>query len=266
MVNEFLNTHPVFTTTQWEDYLAQHGSRAPRTGQALLQYHQKQGHIKRLRRGLYASVPPGLKAQDVQVDPFLIAASLADDAVLAYHTALTFHGRAYSSRNIFIYLTRQEDKRRLNFQGITYRPVTHPPALLRASRSDLGVESMDRDNHSVRVTTLERTMVDVLDRPDLSGGWEEVWRSLESVPYFDLELIIEYALALKNATTAAKTGFYLEQHKDTLMVDAHTLDHLRIHMPKSPHYMSRDTRARLVSEWNLIVPNEVLERNWEEAV
>ncbi len=33
----------------------------------------------------------------------------------------------------------------------------------------------------VRVTAFERTLVDVLDAPDLGGGWEEVWRSLEMV-------------------------------------------------------------------------------------
>lgn len=29
----------------------------------------------------------------------------------------------------------------------------------------------------LRVASLERTLVDVLDRPDLAGSWEEVWRS-----------------------------------------------------------------------------------------
>ena len=30
------------------------------------------------------------------VDPYLVAAKMTEDAVLAYHTALEFHGRAYS--------------------------------------------------------------------------------------------------------------------------------------------------------------------------
>ena len=266
MVNQFLVNHPVFTTRQWEEYLSKRGNRSPRTIQSLLQYHQKQGHIRRLRRGLYASVPPGSNQRDIQIDPFLVAASLAEDAALAYHTALMFHGRAYSSRNIFIYLTKQKNQRRLKYQGIVYHPVAYPRALLRSNRENLGVQVVDRSGQNIRVTTLERTMVDVLDRPDLSGGWEEVWRSLESIPYFDLGLVTDYALALENATTAARVGFYLEQHKDSLMVDARTLDRLRAHRPKSPHYMSTEARAggRLFGEWNLIVPNEIVERSWEE--
>jgi len=43
----------------------------------------------------------------------------------------------------------------------------------------------------------------VLDRPAISGGWEETWRSLESVEYFDLEQVVEHVLLLSNATTVA---------------------------------------------------------------
>jgi predicted transcriptional regulator of viral defense system len=43
-------------------------------------------------------------------------------------------------------------------------------------------------------TTFERTLVDVLDAPDFGGGWEEVWRSLEMVEYFDLAAVVEHTL------------------------------------------------------------------------
>ncbi|OGA43455.1 MAG: hypothetical protein A3G24_12650 [Betaproteobacteria bacterium RIFCSPLOWO2_12_FULL_62_13] len=65
----------------------------------------------------------------------------------------------------------------------------------------------------MRATTLERTLVDVFARPDLAGGWEEIWRSLETVEFFDLDVVVQYVLLLENATTAAKVGFFLEQHQ-----------------------------------------------------
>ena len=68
-------------------------------------------------------------------------------------------------------------------------------------------------------------MVDVLNRPDLSGGWEEIWRSLESVEFFDFDKVVEYALLLGNATTAAKVGLFLEQHREPLMVEEKHLYH-----------------------------------------
>ena len=81
--------------------------------------------------------------------------------------------------------------------------------------------------------------MDVLDRPDLGGGWEEIWRSLEMVEFFDLDVVIEYTLLLENATTAAKVGFFLEQHKEALMVEASHLDPLRARRPLKPHYLMR---------------------------
>jgi predicted transcriptional regulator of viral defense system len=110
--------------------------------------------------------------------------------------------------------------------------------------------------------------VDVLDRPDLGGGWEEIWRSLELVEFFDLDRVIEYALLLGNATTAAKVGLFLEQHRDVLMVEDKHLQPLRERRPRSPHYLERQQKKarRLVAEWNLIVPQRILDRAWEEVL
>ena len=49
-----------------------------------------------MRRGLYAVIPPGADPDFFPVDPFLVAAKLSPDAVLSHHTALEFHGKAYS--------------------------------------------------------------------------------------------------------------------------------------------------------------------------
>jgi len=107
-----------------------------------------------------------------------------------------------------------------------------------------------------------------LNRPDLSGGWEEVWRSLEQVEFFAVDRIVQYALLLNNGTTAATVGFYLEQHKDTLMVEEKHLQPLKAQRPRSPHYLERKQRAEshLVKDWNLIVPSRILDRTWEEVL
>ncbi|MEJ2725970.1 MAG: type IV toxin-antitoxin system AbiEi family antitoxin [Deltaproteobacteria bacterium] len=118
----------------------------------------------------------------------------------------------------------------------------------------------------VRVTTLERTMVDVLDQPDKCGGWEEIWRSLEMVEFFDLDVVIAYASALGSSLTAARVGFFLEQHGEALMVEERHLDKLQAHAPRQPRYLDSTRKSgKLVSRWNLVVPDYVLNRRWEEA-
>ena len=132
--------------------------------------------------------------------------------------------------------------RPFDFRGVHYRPVSVPPALIRAGQENLGVQSTDRAGEALKVATLERSLVDALDRPELCGGWEEVWRSLEMIEYLDLALICRYVAALGNATTAAKTGWFLEENRERLMVDDSTLDTLRAQRPASPHYVDRGSR------------------------
>lgn len=263
----FFATHPVFTHEDLVEFLSGKGSTNVKTRESILHHYTKSGRLLRVRRGLYLTVPLGFAPERCPVDPYLVASRMAPDAVLAYHTALELHGKAYSVREEFTYLTRT-GSRPLNFRGQRYRGVGCPKELLQKGRESFGVVSVDRQGLDVRVTSLERTLVDVLDRPSLGGTWEEIWRSLELVEFFDLDKVVEYARLLNNATTAAKVGFFLEQHSDTLMPNEDHLEHLRSLTPKKPHYMVHNgrTAGRFMKKWNLVVPLEILERRWEEIV
>lgn len=130
-----------------------------------------------------------------------------------------------------------------------------------------GLREERRQGLVVRVTGYERTMVDVLDAPEHGGGWEEVWRSLESIEFFDLDFVVEYALRLGSALTIARVGFFLEQHEDALMVEERHLAALAQHRPTQPTYFERRRRkgGKLATRWDLIVPERVLERSWEDV-
>jgi len=264
---EFFSLNPVFTRTEFAVSTADGKTGGGRTVDSLLAYHVRRGRLKRLRRGLYAVIGAGATPDSQPVDPHLVAAKLADDAVLAYHTALEFHGKAYSVHERRIYLTASAT-RPFRFRSQDFRGVPFPRALVATGQALFDVQTLDRAGVGVRVTSLERSLVDVLDRPDLGGGWEEVWRSLELVEFFDLDRVTEYAVLLGNSTTLAKVGFFLERHREVLMVDDRHLEPLRARRPKSPHYLDRrqEKDGRLVADWNLIVPQRVLDRAWEEVL
>ena len=266
-LNEFLAQHAVFTLDELNCFLSARGSDNPNTRKSLLAYYLKQGRIIPIRRGLYATVPAGGDPTSTLVDPFLVAAKLAPDATLAYHTALEFHGKAYSIYMRLHYLSEKKSTP-LTFQGHEFIRVPVPPALPAKGEEMFGVTRRRRSGVNLRVTSLERTLVDVLDRPKLTGSWEEIWRSLESVEFFDIEEIITYALLLENATTAAKVGFFLDQHKEGLMVKDDQLEPLRKMRPRRPHYYVRSKRddCRWVKDWNLMIPKEILNRSWEEML
>lgn len=264
--NDFLSGCGVFTLKELNEYLANKGSTNKNTRKNLLAYYQKSNRIVKIRRGLYLVVPPGSSSEKSPYDAYLIAAKMAEDAVLGYHTALEFHGKAHS---VFFhyYCLSVSRSVSLRFRSAAFQVVAVPQALRDKGKEMFGVITRNRSGVDVRVTNLERTFVDVLDRPELSGGWEEIWRSSESIEFFDLDQVVEYVELLGKATTAAKVGFFLDQHQKALMVDDQYLSRLKKLSPKQPHYMEgRSGKASLlVKDWNLIVPKEVFHKTWEEV-
>src|SRR6266478_3853197 len=249
----FFDQHPIFTHREFATAHSGGGRRSSQTTNNILAQHVAGGRLLR--------VDP----ESFEPDPYLIATRAADDAVVAYHAALQFHGKAYSVSSRFTYLTRHR-LRPFDFRGAEFVAVLLP-ARLRASRRPAG--GLLEQRHAggfVRVTTLERTLVDVLDAPEHGGGWEEIWRSLESVEFFDLDAVVEYALKLGSALTIARVGFYLEQHREQLMVEDRHLKALRARSPAQPRYFDGDRGpGKFVRPWNLVVPEHVLSRSWAEV-
>ena len=262
-LSKFMAGRQIFTIAEAQAHLQV--GKDNRTLKNLMSYHLKKGNIIRIRRGIYYVVPAGTRSEECQADPYLVCSRLAPDAILAYHTALAFWGKLHSVRNDFVYSTQNKAKAPFIFQGFSYKGVSHQKNLERRHSLDFGVETSYYLSHQLRVTSLERTFVDILDRPALTGEWEEIWRSLEAIEYLDLDAVSAYAVLLENASTIAKVGLFLELHREELMVEEDQLKKLSRHISKKPHYLDCSKGAQqLVKRWNLIVPRALLEREWEE--
>jgi predicted transcriptional regulator of viral defense system len=264
--DKFFRDNPVFTSSDFWQYLFSRNI-GKRTQDALINYYRKTGRIINIKRGLYATVPAGSTPETFTVDPYLLASKLTPDAVISHLSVLGFFGNIYSIRNMFTYsASRPVDI--LAFQAHSFKGTRFPKTLVDREEEMFEVRIEERAGMNLRVTTLERALVDILDRPELCGSWEEIWRSLESIDFFDLDKVLEYVLLIGNSTTTAKVGFFLEQHREELMVEDHYLEKLGKLRPRNPHYFSRTRREPgiFVSKWNLVVPEEVLKRSWGEIL
>ena len=210
------------------------------------------------------TIPKGGDAETYPVDPYLIASKMTPDATLAYHTSLAFHGKLHSLRTDFIYITQRKLKPPFIFRNTSFKGISIPKGTL--ADPDFGIEMIDYQGCKIRVTTLERTFVDILDRPSLIDNWEEIWRSLESIEYLNLQQVLTYAKLLNNATTYARVAFFLDQHRETFSLSEKDLAAFDSLVPKSPHYLDLHNKEpnQLISRWNLIVPKSLLQRTWEE--
>ncbi len=262
---DFFREHPVFTSQEYAHFLERERRPGARTQEALLAYHIKAGHLLHLKRGLYAVIPPGASPESFIADPYLIAGKLCEDAIIGYHTALAFYGKSHSVTHQFCVFTQNRSTSFVIQQNF-FRLVPFPKSLVKQQKTFFGIKMIPYQGSELRVTSFERTLVDMLDRSSLSGEWEEIWCSLESVEYFDIDKVIEYTLLLNKSTTTALVGFYLEQHQKELHVKETDLLKLKAHTPKKPHYINRQkkTLKKFNARWNLMVPIEIVEQSWKE--
>lgn len=247
----FLNRHSLFTGEELAAVLLARG-RSPATVHSHLARWLRQVRIARVKRGVFVRLDGG-GVDVIPVDFVALASRMAPDAAVAYHTALEAHGVAQSVFERLTFATWTKAKR-ASFLGRELVPVRPRAALAEADRGEAWVERIERSGIEVRVTDLERTVADVLDRPGLAGGIEEVWRSLHSVPALDPDRIEAYVTRLGSRTVAAKVGYFLECRQEELVVPAGVLDRLRARIPAAPVYMERRRGGRLVARWALIVP------------
>lgn len=266
---EFFDQKPVFTHEEFKRYAISEGTKNKNTHKEILAYHLKKKNIIRIRRGFFASIPLSSRssADSYVIDPYLIAGRISKDAILAYHTALDLHGVSYSLFNRIIFLSKQK-VRPFIFQGSEFISVPFSAPLIRKKKNDMETITMDRQGLNIKVTTLERSVVDILDRPEYAGGWEEIWQSADHISILNVDKMIKYALSLEDAKIVAKVGFFLEQHKDRFNIDETALLTLQKKKPSCVHYLERSKRetGKYIKRWNLIVPDQIIKRAWEEPM
>lgn len=257
----FFAEKPVFTSVEFAEAFQGKGERA---NQALLDYHVGAGNLIRVRRGLYAVVPATSSADRFIANPLLVAGKITVDSIISHHSALRFYGVAQSIRRIVTFTTKHKDTKAFEFQGSIFQPVLTPKLLLEAGKADTLVSAEDYQGGRIKVTSIERTVVDCIDRFDIAGGLEEVLRSCDNFLALDELELVRYLKLLGSRTTIAKVGFFVEAIG--LVRNPDMMELLRDQLPKAPTYLFRDDRqGKLVKRWNLIVPVSIIEKSWEKS-
>ena len=272
LCESFFDAHSVFTADEFRMCLTAQAPRACHPAR-LLQGYVAAGRLHRIKRDLYAPRCPALPANQEPVGSLAaVAARMTADAVLAYHTALECYGMAYSVWFYTVYAARKP-KKNLRVAAGLIRGTTFPRAL-RAAGAEY-VETTAQARHGWRLTTVERTLVDIVDRPDLSGGWDEVLHGYDAAPFMlsvaaperrlDVTRMVNYAQSLGKSSTCAKVGFLLDLYRQEWQFDAAVLEPLLAQRPRQRRYWEpRALRlpAAWAPKWNLMAPCWIQRREW----
>ncbi len=165
--------------------------------------------IKRIKRGLYAILPPAdwQEGTGAGINRYWAAANAvgSEPYYLAYYTAIELHDMTqHPLRTVFVAVTKQH--RDLRFGAALIRFVTVAPYKF------FGYEDhRTADGHVVKVAQLERAFLDCADRPELCGGIEEVFRGfVRRRADLDDDRLLRFVHRLGKPVVTKRLGFLLE--------------------------------------------------------
>lgn len=241
---QFAQSTPLFTVKEARDRYG----KDPRSRSILNMLYRlkRQGRVRQIANGVYTGA-----LTTVPFNRYLVPDALRDDAVVALHSALEWHGVANQAFQTIYYLSARPRKDVI-FDNVTYHRVA-PPRAVKSARHKLFQVQLGEDG--VLVTERERSFVDCLMFLDYSGGAEELDKSLAMFPSFDFEATLEYLKLLCKSWLYSRLGFLLDRHADKLFFRGAPRDKFLRNLPSGVAYLgSKRPGNRWVPNWRLMVP------------
>ena len=169
------------------------------------------GVIARLKPGLFILVPFELgKEAEYIGNPLVVAGEImgGKDYFLSHATAMEIHG-GVTQPQLVVYVTTLKPRRPITALGVEFRFI-HNQKKYFFGISDHWVTKQDK----VKVSNLERTIIDGLKQPEYCGGLTEVakgfWMRHQEVK---MNRLISYAIKIGVGAVIRRLGFLLELYK-----------------------------------------------------
>ena len=227
-----------------------------RSAITLLNRYQKQGYVSKVRRGLYCV--NNLATKQPEANKYQVASAITTTSYVAYHAAMEYHGLAHQVYYDVTVVTAQAFNS-FEFDGNRY--IAHQSSLT------LGVDNPFADSH-MRVTSVERTVIDCIDRIDLCGGWEELVNCLQSIQYLREEQLVSVLDAYAKPTLYKKVGFLCQVLQMPVSEEFVKLC-WQYAKASVTHLTSEGESNKFCQTWRIYVPHNLLtinQQNQDELV
>ena len=204
--------------------------------------------IVKVRNGLYVHV-------DVSGYPlttkFELATKIAEDAFVCYHSAFEYFGVA---NQVFNTVTVGSKKR---FNDFTFDDIDYVRKPLKHD-----VQIMNIVTAAVRVTSLERTVIDCLDDIDAGGGIDEILNALDQIRVLDETKLLETLKAYDSVFLYQKAGYVLEHFQDKFMLTDSFFKECKSKLTNQIKYFLQDEYKEIEfnSKWKLMAPKNLKSR------
>lgn len=221
---------------------------SPKSARGLANRLVDRGLATRLKPGLFILVPAELgHERDYLGDPYIAAAVIggSTDCFISHASAMDIH-RMLTQPQLVVYATCTQAVRPRSVLGTEFRFVRCKPEHL------FGImDHWQSKTRKIRVSDLERTVIDGLRQPEYCGGFSEVakgfWMRRGDI---DVKKLIQYALRLDIGAVYRRVGYLLELFETE---EAGQLELLRKKL--TPSYVLLDpmlpAEGKFIARWRL---------------
>ena len=215
-----------------------------KTAYSAINRYMKKGYVVKVRKNIYS--PVDLSTGLIIANRYQIACALRNDAYLSHHSALEYHGL---SNQVFneVYVSSKSRFNHFAFQGVHYKYV--------APKINVGVITA-KNTHNVRLTNIERTLVDSIHQINKITGYEELDNAFEAVQHLNEDKLLEYLNAYDIQSLYQKTGYILEKYKDKFGLTDKFFDTCKSKMKQGVVYLvdGSDGDSKYNKNWQVMVP------------
>ncbi len=213
------------------------------TAKNVLQDYLQRGYIRRIKYNLYTAV--SLESNECVADKFTIASRITPSSFVSHHSAFEFYSyynQIYHSVNVSSF----SKFKNFEFDGNDF-------ALVKTS-SDSFVE----DIRGVKVTTIERTIIDSIKDSGKCIDLEETLNCINLIPYIEVDDVLKYLEEINSKMLYKKTGIILSAFKEKLNIPESFF--IRCHQISDSvnGHFDRNTSAHVYNaEWKIYMYKDI---------
>ena len=235
---------PVFTIDDVEKLVGNQ-----KTAYSRLNRYMKKNIVKKIRKNLYSAVNP--TTGQVAANRYQIACAITGTATISHHSAFEYYGLA---NQVFyeVYVSSQTKFNHFEYDNVTYRYV--------ASAMRDGVVNA-KNTTGVRITDMERTVIDSIRHSNKIGGFEELLNCLDNIRFLDEQKLIRYLDGYNTLGLYQRAGFLLEQYQKEMQLSNAFIQYCKAKTGNSRRYLASEAKGGSLynSEWKLMVPKGLFE-------
>ncbi len=239
-----LAKYPVFTITE----VAQLTGNSS-TAYSLMDRLMKKGLIKKVRKNIYSVVNP--VTGQIVATRYQIACAITDTAYISHHSAFEYYGLA---NQVFyeLYVSSESKFNTFEYDHMTYKYV--------ASRIHEGIVEA-KNTTGVRITDLERTVIDSIRDFNKIGGLEELLSCIEGIHYLDEEKLLRYLAIFNTQGLYQRVGYLMQHYQMEMQLSNDFIESCKGKIGKSIRYLLNEENQQNIynSEWKLMIPEGLFE-------